>query len=138
MLDAPQNERLDTGDLDRRLAELDKEREVLLEEQRRQEKQKQMLRERAALAEAEAKQRQAVFDADAEPSLSARDVAISKATKENDVLLRLEDVLSRISISRSAWHRLVATGEAPKPVHLGRCALWRASELNAWIASIKA
>lgn len=58
--------------------------------------------------------------------------------EREDTLLRLRDVLARVPISRTAWYRLVANGEAPAPIHLGRSALWRASEIATWIASLAA
>ncbi len=57
---------------------------------------------------------------------------------EEDSLLRIGEVLKRVSVGRTSWYRLIAKGEAPAPVHLGSAALWRASEISAWIASLKA
>ena len=56
----------------------------------------------------------------------------------DDSLLRLGEVLKRVPVSRASWYRLVARGEAPKPVHLGSSVLWRASEIAAWMAALKA
>lgn len=55
-----------------------------------------------------------------------------------DFLLRLPEVLKRVPISKASWYRLIQRGEAPKPVHLGNMSVWRASEISAWIASLKA
>ena len=50
-------------------------------------------------------------------------------------LLRLSDVLGRVAIKRSAWYAMVAAGQAPQPVHCGRCAAWPENEINAWVVA---
>jgi excisionase family DNA binding protein len=36
-------------------------------------------------------------------------------------------------IGRATWYSLLAAGRIPKPVRLGRRALWRTEELRAWM-----
>lgn len=55
-----------------------------------------------------------------------------------DFLIRIGEVLKRVPVGRTTWYRLIAEGQAPKPVHLGSTACWRASEISAFIASLKA
>jgi prophage regulatory protein len=51
-------------------------------------------------------------------------------------LLRLKEVLLRVSLSRSSVYRLVAAGQFPSPVQLGpRSVAWKAAEIDAWIAN---
>ena len=51
-------------------------------------------------------------------------------------LLRLPEVIAKTGRSRSAIYRDEASGNFPKRVKIGaRSAAWRASEVNAWIAS---
>ncbi|QWC88282.1 helix-turn-helix transcriptional regulator [Cupriavidus metallidurans] len=52
------------------------------------------------------------------------------------LLLRLDDVLLRVGLSRSTVYRLVAAHQFPTPVRLGtRSVAWRAEEVQAWIES---
>lgn len=49
-------------------------------------------------------------------------------------LLRMSEVLSRTSLSRSNIYRRLASGDFPKPLDLGpRCPRWLESDINAWI-----
>lgn len=48
-------------------------------------------------------------------------------------LLTVKDVAKRIRASvRKVW-RLIAMGAIPKPVHVGRSALWEETVINEWI-----
>ena len=50
---------------------------------------------------------------------------------EIDPLLRLQNVLSLIPISRSAWYAGVKSGIYPSPVKIGpRIAAWRQSDVQ--------
>ena len=50
--------------------------------------------------------------------------------------LRLPDVRSRISLSRSQIYRKISSGEFPKPYSLGaRAVAWLESDVDAWIES---
>lgn len=48
------------------------------------------------------------------------------------VFLRLEDVLSRVGMSRSLLYRMVRGGQFPKPVKTGVISGWVESEVIAW------
>lgn len=48
-------------------------------------------------------------------------------------LLRLSDVLERVPVGRSTWHRLVSLGEVPPPVKVGGAALWRERDIDRLI-----
>lgn len=54
----------------------------------------------------------------------------------SDILIRLPDVLARVRVSRPSLYRLIARGAAPAPIRLGRMSVWRASEIDAWIAGL--
>lgn len=49
--------------------------------------------------------------------------------------LRLDVVLSLAGVSRSQLYRLIADGEAPKPMRFGpRCSRWLASDVSKFLA----
>jgi prophage regulatory protein len=55
---------------------------------------------------------------------------------ETDALLRLEDVLRILQISKSTWWAGIRNGCFPKPVKLGeRMSRWRRSEIMALVQS---
>lgn len=49
------------------------------------------------------------------------------------MLLDAHDAAAMVGISRSTLLSLVRTGFAPKPVRLKRRALWRVSDMRAWV-----
>ena len=52
-------------------------------------------------------------------------------------LLRLNVVLSRVPISRSAWYEGCKTGKFPPPIKLGpKTSAWRESDINRLIADL--
>jgi prophage regulatory protein len=52
-------------------------------------------------------------------------------------LLRLNVVLSRVPISRSAWYQGVKDGKFPPPIKLGpKTSAWRESDVNRLIADL--
>ncbi len=54
-------------------------------------------------------------------------------------LLRLNPVLSRVPVSRSAWYQGVKDGRFPAPVKLGpRTVAWREADINKLIATLAA
>ena len=54
-------------------------------------------------------------------------------------LLRLNVVLSRVPISRSAWYAGVKDGKFPPPIKLGpKTSAWRESDVNRLIADLAA
>lgn len=56
------------------------------------------------------------------------------ATQDPGRLLRLPETLGRVGLGRTAWLDLVRDGRAPRPIHVGRAALWIEAEILAWIA----
>lgn len=53
-----------------------------------------------------------------------------------DSLIRRSEVEAQTGLSRSLIYKLTAEGKFPAPVHLSaRCVAFRASEVDAWIAS---
>jgi predicted DNA-binding transcriptional regulator AlpA len=54
-------------------------------------------------------------------------------TIEAERLLRLPQVLEAVGIGRTGWLEMVRSGEAPKPIRIGRAVAWPASEVQAFI-----
>ncbi|MGB1561609.1 MAG: helix-turn-helix transcriptional regulator [Sinimarinibacterium flocculans] len=52
---------------------------------------------------------------------------------KDDRLIRLPEVLARVGLRKTKVYALIAAGEFPKPVKLGRDSLWVESEVSAWI-----
>ena len=49
-------------------------------------------------------------------------------------LLRLPQVLNTVGISRSALYQLIARGDFPKPIKIGkRASVWPESAVQRWI-----
>mgnify|MGYP003143612318 CR=1 FL=1 len=63
---------------------------------------------------------------------------MSRPDEKQTGLLRLSAILAPngpIPVSRSSWHRGVADGRFPRPVHLGpRITCWRAEDIEALVA----
>lgn len=54
-------------------------------------------------------------------------------------LLRLNTVLSRVPIGRSAWYQGIKDGKFPPPVKLGpKTSAWREADINKLIADLAA
>tara|TARA_R110000751_G_scaffold1817_5_gene6609 strand:- start:1824 stop:2030 length:207 start_codon:yes stop_codon:yes gene_type:complete len=52
-------------------------------------------------------------------------------------LLRLEQVLERIPVSKSTWWAGVRSGRFPESIRMGeRCTMWQESDIDAWIEKI--
>lgn len=52
-------------------------------------------------------------------------------------LLRLQQVLERIPVSKSTWWAGVRSGRFPESIRMGeRCTMWRESDIDAWIEKI--
>lgn len=49
-------------------------------------------------------------------------------------LLRMQAVMDRTGFKRSKLYALVAEGKFPRPVKIEGCAVWRKSQIDAWIA----
>lgn len=50
-------------------------------------------------------------------------------------LLRAEDVMMLLGISRSGLDRLIASGEGPPSIRVGRLRRWPAAAVKEWIAT---
>jgi len=46
--------------------------------------------------------------------------------------LRLPEVLALVGLKRSAWYYLIQTGQAPRPLKLGRTAVWPETAIRKW------
>lgn len=52
-----------------------------------------------------------------------------------DVLIRLEQVVERTTLSRATIYQLISEGRFPKQIQIGpRRVAWRLSDINEWIA----
>lgn len=52
-------------------------------------------------------------------------------------LLRLEQVLERIPVSKSTWWAGVRSGRFPESIRMGeRLTMWRESDIDTWIEKI--
>ena len=49
---------------------------------------------------------------------------------------RREDIPAIFPVSKSTWWAGVASGRFPQPVRVGRCTMWRSSDIEALIAEI--
>lgn len=55
-----------------------------------------------------------------------------------DRLLRLQEVIALVSISRATIYRYLGAGSFPSPLQIGpRRVAWRASDINAWFADLR-
>jgi excisionase family DNA binding protein len=52
-----------------------------------------------------------------------------------DQLLPVNDVAKRLAVSVPTVWRLSKSGDIPKPIHIGRSARWRASDLQKHLAT---
>lgn len=60
-------------------------------------------------------------------------------TETPDRILRLKSVLERTGLTRSSLYRKMHAGTFPKSIQIApRCAGWRESAINAWIAAPQA
>lgn len=58
-------------------------------------------------------------------------------TPKNTRLLRLQEVLKRVPVSRTAWYEGLKTGRFPKPVMLGpRTPAWPDTAIEALIEDL--
>ena len=67
-----------------------------------------------------------------------RDSMDTTTVSSNSRLLRLQDVLQRIAVSRTTLYRWVRLGQFPRPRSLtptGSTVAWLATEVEAWITS---
>ncbi|MDY0365601.1 MAG: helix-turn-helix domain-containing protein [Arcobacter butzleri] len=52
---------------------------------------------------------------------------------EEDRLLKIEDVLEYIPVSKQHWYNLVKTGKAPKQIKFGTSSFWKYSDIQKLI-----
>ena len=65
--------------------------------------------------------------------------ATTTHTAPPEKLLRLNVVLARVPVSRSAWYEGCKTGKFPPPIKLGpKTSAWRESDINRLIADLAA
>jgi len=69
-----------------------------------------------------------------EQSKTARLEAAPEEEEDSGLLTALE-AAKYLKISRAHWYKLVKSGRAPGPIHLGRAVRWRRQELDAWLAA---
>ncbi|WP_345783024.1 helix-turn-helix transcriptional regulator [Coraliomargarita parva] len=55
----------------------------------------------------------------------------------SDRLLRIEELIERLSISRRSIYRLIADGEFPRPIPIGRAARWCLSDVENYLERLK-
>ena len=66
-------------------------------------------------------------------------VQMQRRVQSIDRLLRLSELTLQLGISRSTVYRYVAAGRLPAPIQLStRCIVWKASVIEAWIATLAA
>lgn len=54
----------------------------------------------------------------------------------NETFLRLPAVIRKVGFSKSRIYALIAQGDFPRPVHIGkRASAWIESEVDGWIDS---
>jgi prophage regulatory protein len=55
-----------------------------------------------------------------------------------DRLLRLPELKARTGLSRATVYEVIARGDFPAPIKVGRISAWPESEVRAWIEARKA
>ena len=54
-----------------------------------------------------------------------------------DSILKLNEVIRRVGLSRSSLYARISVGTFPRPVSLGvRAVGWRESEITAWVSGL--
>jgi prophage regulatory protein len=53
-----------------------------------------------------------------------------------DRIIRLPEVLERVSLSRTTIYQKIQEGSFPKQLKLGRASGWLESEIDAWIEKL--
>lgn len=56
----------------------------------------------------------------------------------NHCFERLPAVIARIGMSRAWLYKEMAAGRFPKPIKIGSCSGWYASQIDAWIEQLVA
>ena len=55
---------------------------------------------------------------------------------QKDRIIRLPEVLERVSLSRTTIYQKIQEGSFPKQLKLGRTSGWLESEIDAWIEKL--
>ncbi len=55
---------------------------------------------------------------------------------DHDVYIDLNDLAARLRISRRTAERMLASGEMPRPVRLGRARRWSARLVDEWMRGL--
>lgn len=50
-------------------------------------------------------------------------------------LIRLPEVLERVSLKKTAVYKMMAEDQFPRPVKLGQASAWVEQEVNDWISA---
>jgi prophage regulatory protein len=68
------------------------------------------------------------------PGPSAPDIPAAKPPERPSRLIRLPEVIKRVSLSRSSIYKKMSEGRFPRSRPLGpKCAVWVESEIDRWI-----
>lgn len=59
---------------------------------------------------------------------------IAPSTKNDPLMLKVDDVATLLAISTRQVFRLSDSGKMPRPLKLGGAVRWRRSDIDAWIA----
>lgn len=51
-------------------------------------------------------------------------------------LLRIDQVLQRTGLGRTATYELMARGLHPAPIKVGRCSMWLDREIDGWVEQL--
>lgn len=55
-----------------------------------------------------------------------------------DFLIKLPEVCRQAGLGKSAIYEMIAAGEFPQPIKLGRFSRWSQKEVQAWVEEQKA
>lgn len=62
----------------------------------------------------------------------------SKVQSRDDLrLMRVDQVLEVVPVSRATLYRMIRKGEFPKPCRIGRLTVWPHSDVRAWVNRVK-
>ena len=56
---------------------------------------------------------------------------------KNSSLLRINQVLELIPVSRTTFYKGISIGKFPKPIKLGKCSFWHINDIKKAIAEMK-
>lgn len=71
------------------------------------------------------------------PEKACASLAALPSTNASERLLRIHDLRHITGLARSTVYAKMQLGDFPQPVRLhGKCIAWKASEIEAWIATL--